>query len=160
MPPIALVLTLAGLVPFIACGFAAVGQSPEPAARMLATLIDYAALILAFSGGMYWALVLLPGAPEGPAVQGRSAQARLAASAVPVLLAWAALVSTRWMPSWIALAVLIGGYVVTLLMERQAGLHAALPRQYVWIRWGFTLVAVAMMTTVLVLRLFGRTIVF
>ena len=160
MPPIALLLTLAAAVPFIACGLAAVGQSPEPAARMLAALIDYAALMLAFSGGMYWALVLLPGAPEGSPTPGRGAQARLAASAVPVLLAWAALISTRWMPSWISLGILIGGYVVTLLMERHAGLHAALPRQHVWIRWGFTLVAVAMMTTVLVLRLFGRTIVF
>lgn len=160
MPPIAIILTLAAVVPYVVCGLAAVGQNPEPANRMLMALIDYAALILAFSGGMYWALALLPGAPEGVTMPGRGAQTRVAAGAVPVLLAWAGLTLAHWLPSWIGLGVLIAGYVVTLLMERQAGLHGALPRQHVWIRWGFTLVAVAMMTTVLVLRLFGRTIVF
>ncbi len=156
MPPVAIFITLLGLLPFVACGLAAVGSNPESADRMLVALIDYAALVLAFSGGIYWALSLLP---SQPAPSGGH-RWRLAFGAVPLLTAWAALLLQAWLASWTALVVLIAGYVITVVTERQTGQHSALPPRYEWLRWGFTIVAVAMMTTVLVLRLFGQTIVF
>ncbi|MGE4044187.1 MAG: DUF3429 domain-containing protein [Acetobacteraceae bacterium] len=155
MPPIAIVLTLLGLVPFIACGLAAIGSNPDPADRMLGALIDYAAIILAFSGGIYWALSLLSTQPEPPPQRWR-----LAFGVVPPLLGWLALLLGAWLAPWIALVVLIAGYILTAVVERQTGQHSTLPRQYVWLRWGFTIVSVAMMTTVLTLRLLGQTIVF
>ena len=80
--------------------------------------------------------------------------------AVPVLLAWAALVIAYEFPAWIALPVLIFGHVAAVLAEYHTGLMADQPRSYVWLRWGFTGVAVAMLTTVLMLRLTGSTIAF
>ena len=159
MPPVAIFITLLGLVPFVACGLAAVGSNPEPADRMLLALIDYAALVLAFSGGIFWALSLLPTQPVTPSPLGNH-RIRMAFGAVPLLIAWAALLLQAWLASWAALAVLIVGYVITVVAERQTGQHGALPPRYEWLRWGFTIVAVAMMTTVLVLRLFGQTLVF
>lgn len=155
MPPIAILLTLAGLVPYVVCGLGAVGQSPDWADRMLALLIDYASLVLAFLGGTYWSLALLPSA-----AQDRPVHLRLASGAVPLLLGWAALILAQFLASWMALGVLIAGHVATLVMERQTGQHDALPRHHAWLRWTFALVAIAMMTTVLVLRLLGSTIVF
>lgn len=159
MPPVAIFITLLGLVPFVACGLAAVGANPEQADRMLLALIDYAALVLAFSGGIFWALSLLPTQPVTPSPLGGH-RVRLAFGAVPLLIAWAALLLQAWLASWAALAVLIAGYVITVVAERQTGQHGALPPRYEWLRWGFTIIAVAMMTTVLVLRLFGQTLVF
>ena len=63
MPTIALPLGLLALAPFLWFGLGAVGPVPETAERMLMALIDYAALVLAFFGGVHWGgLALVPGA--------------------------------------------------------------------------------------------------
>jgi Protein of unknown function (DUF3429) len=62
MPAIAIAFSLLGLVPLVFFAFGAVGHIPETAERMLVSLIDYAALVLSFSGGVHWGLALLPGA--------------------------------------------------------------------------------------------------
>jgi hypothetical protein len=51
MPPVAILLSIASMVPFVVCGLAAAGPHAEPADRMLAALTGYAALMLAFAGG-------------------------------------------------------------------------------------------------------------
>lgn len=155
MPPAAILLTIVSMIPFVACGLAAAGPHAEPADRMLAALIGYAALMLAFAGGLYWALTLL--SRDRPAPGGVRP---ILTGAVPVLLAWAALVIAYEFPAWIALPVLIFGHAAAVLAEYHAGLMADQPRSYVWLRWGFTGVAVAMLTTVLMLRLTGSTIAF
>lgn len=154
MPPIAILLTIIGLLPFVACGLSALGQDAATADRMLAVLIEYAALVLAFSGGVQWAQALLPA--EGVFA---NRTLRLLLGAAPLAIAWAVLALLHWLPFWIALAVLIACYIALPLLERQTGQHAALSARYVWLRWGFTAVAVAMLTTVLVLRVLGQTIV-
>ena len=68
MPPIAVLLSLLGLGPFVFFAFGAVGHIPESAEHMLVGLIDYSALILSFAGGVHWGLALLPGAVR-PAVR-------------------------------------------------------------------------------------------
>ena len=62
MPAIVIALSLLGLVPFVFFALGAVGHIPETAEHMLVGLIDYAALILAFAGGVHWGLALVPGA--------------------------------------------------------------------------------------------------
>lgn len=159
MPLIAILVTIAGLLPFVILAFAAVGANPEPATRMMGALLDYAALVLAFSGGSYWAAALLTPQPVID-VSPQSRRWRLMFGAVPLVLAWVGLMLSQWLAAWIGLLVLIVGYIVTVVTEHQSGLLAAMPARYTWLRWGFTAVAVAMLTTVLVLRLFGQTIVF
>ena len=84
MPTIVLPLSLLGLVPLIVFACGAVGHIPETAERMLIALIDYAALILAFAGGVHWGLALLPDALR-PTL-------RFTAGVVPMIVAWTALV--------------------------------------------------------------------
>ncbi|MDR3530493.1 MAG: DUF3429 domain-containing protein [Rhodopila sp.] len=152
MPTIAIPLSLLGLVPFIffACG--AVGPVAESAARMEAALIDYAALILAFAGGVHWGLALLPGAARS--------SLRVAAGVLPLIVAWVALVLAQMIAPWVALAVLIIGYLGTVLTEHRAAGRSLIPARYVWLRWGFSFVALVMMGMVLILRGVGQTIVF
>ena len=52
------------------------------------------------------------------------------------------------------------GYLATVLTEHRAAQRLLVPSRYVWIRWGFSVVAMVMMVMVLVLRGIGQTIVF
>jgi hypothetical protein len=60
--------------------------------------------------------------------------------------------------NWIALMVLIGAYIGALLIEQEGARRGLVATHYLWLRWGFTIVAVAMLITVLTLRLLGQTI--
>ena len=55
---------------------------------------------------------------------------------------------------------LIAAFIGAMLAEQEASRRALLPPRYLWVRWGFTLVAVAMLVTVLTLRLLDQTIRF
>lgn len=152
MPAIAIPLSLLGLIPLIAFACGAVGHIPETAERMLVALIDYAALVLAFAGGVHWGLALLPGAVR-PSL-------RISAGVLPMIVAWVGLAMAQFVAPPVGLAVLIAGYLATVLTEHRAARRLLVPPHYVWLRWGFSLVAVAMMAVVLVLRSVGQTIVF
>jgi hypothetical protein len=152
MPVIAIAFSLLGLVPLVFFAFGAVGHIPETAERMLVSLIDYAALILSFAGGVHWGLALLPGAVR-PSV-------RFGAGVLPLIVAWVGLVVAQMVSPTVALAVLILGYLATVLTEHRAAQKLLVPSGYVWIRWGFSVVGIAMMVMVLVLRGVGQTIVF
>ncbi|MEA2792548.1 MAG: hypothetical protein QOG73_4954 [Acetobacteraceae bacterium] len=152
VPAIAILLSLLGLLPVIFFAFGAVGVIPETAERMLISLIDYAALILAFSGGVHWGLGLAPEAAR-PAL-------RLGAGVLPLVIAWVGLVLSQFLSPSIALLLLIVGYLATVLTEHRAAQRLLVPPHYVWMRWGFSIVTVVMMVMVLVLRGVGQTIVF
>jgi hypothetical protein len=152
MPAIAIAFSLLGLVPLVFFAFGAVGHIPETAERMLVSLIDYAALILSFSGGVHWGLALLPGAVRP--------SARFGVGVLPLIVAWVGLVLGQMVSPTVALAVLIVGYLAMLLTEHQAAQRLLVPSGYLWIRWGFSVVSMVMMVMVLVLRGIGQTIVF
>lgn len=152
MPTIALPLGLLALLPFIGLGLGAVGHIPATAELMLIALIDYAALILTFAGGVHWGLALVPEAAR-PGV-------RIVAGSLPLIVAWVVLFSAQMVSPSIALALLIVGYLATVLTEHRAARLLLVPPRYVWLRWGVTLVALVMMVMVLILRSLGKTIVF
>jgi Protein of unknown function (DUF3429) len=152
MPLIALLLSLFGLVPFIFFALGAVGHIPETAEHMLVGLIDYAALILAFAGGVHWGLALVPGVVR-PSV-------RFGAGVLPLIVGWVGLAMAQMVSPSVALVVLILGYLATVLTEHRAAGRQLVPPRYVWLRWGISVVAVSMMVMVLILRGIGQTIVF
>jgi hypothetical protein len=152
MPAIAIPLTLLGLVPFVLFAFGAVSPNLISAEHMLVALIDYAALILAFAGGVHWGLALPPGALRP--------NLRFGVGVLPLIVAWVALVLAQMVAPSVALAVLIAGYLATVLTEHRASQRLLAPPRYVWTRWGFTIVAVVLMVMVLILRGVGQTIVF
>ena len=152
MPPIIIPLTLLGLVPLIVFACGAVGHMPQTAELMLIALIDYAALILAFAGGVHWGLAMAP--------ESARPTMRVSAGVLPMILGWIGLVLAQLVAPSVALAVLIAGYLATVLTEHRAAKRSLMPSGYMWMRWVFTVVAVAMMAMVLTLRALGQTIVF
>lgn len=157
MPVSAILLSILGLAPFIGCGLAALSPHPATAAHMLTALMAWAALVLAFIGGLHWGLVLRD--TESPAAPPRLPHARIGAAVLPLILGWIALLLPLVVADWLGLLLLIATYIGTALAEHRYSTRMLLPSRYLWLRWGFTIVAVAMLTTVLTLRLLGQTIV-
>jgi hypothetical protein len=155
MPLIAILLSILGLVPLVGCALGALGPDPTVASRMLQALIGYAALVLAFAGGIHWGLELQT--PQTNRLVGRL---RLAIPAIALLAAWAALLLPLVVAPASALIVLIAAYLGAILVEQRAAAYGALPQRYLWLRWGFTIPAIAMLITVFTLRLLGQTIEF
>jgi hypothetical protein len=155
MPVLAVLLSVLGLVPFIVCGLGALGPNPVTAARMLTTLIDYAALVLAFAAGIHWGFELQ--SPQENRIIGR---ARLGIAAAALTVGWIAIVLPIVTAAWLSLVVLIAAYIGSVLVEQEAAKRGLMPPYYLWLRWGFTIIAAAMLVTVLTLQLLGQTIVF
>lgn len=155
MPWLAILLSVLGLVPFIVCGLGALGADPIASGRMLSALLGYAAVTLAFTGGLHWGFEL-QSQQQDSFVQ----RARLGLGVLPPLAGWIALLLPLVAAPWIALVVLIAAYIATVLAEQEAAKRDLVPTRYLWLRWGFTFIAVAMMVTVLTLRLLGQTIGF
>jgi uncharacterized protein DUF3429 len=152
MSPIAISLSVLGLVPLIYFAIGAVGPIPGSAELSLVSLIDYAAVVLAFAGGVHWGLALAPGATR-PGL-------RFGAGVLPLIVAWGSVVVAQMVAPTVALAVLVVAYLATVLTEHRASRRLLVPSNYVWMRWGFTVVALAMMIMVMVLRGVGHTIGF
>jgi Protein of unknown function (DUF3429) len=153
MPFPALLFSLIGLAPFIGCGLAALGPHAGATEPWLQAFIGYAAVILSFVGGVYWGFILRePGAPPN--------NARIGLAIVPLLFGWAALVASVVVAYWLALLVLIAGYILAIAIGHQGSQRGLIPGRYLWLHWTFTIVAVAMLTTVVTLRLLGQTIAF
>ena len=157
MPISAIMLSILALAPFIGCGLAALGPHGATADRMLTALICWGALVLAFTGGIHWGLVLRETKP--PSASDWHPNARVGLAALPPMLGWIALLLPLVAAAWLALLLLIATYIAALASEHRWMRAYALPARYLWLRWGFTVVAVAMLTTVMTLRLLGQTIV-
>jgi hypothetical protein len=156
MPLLAVVLGVAGLIPFVVCGLGALSVDVATATRMMAALIGYGAVILSFLGGVHWGFAFSADAPEPPAGN-RLMRGRLVLGVLPSLIGWFALLLQVMLLSWTALAVLIAGFIATLVVEHQASRRLLIPQAgYIWLRWGLTVVVVAMLVTVLTLRMLGQ----
>ncbi len=149
---LATLLGLAGLLPFIVCGFAAVGQSTTWG---LPALVGYGAVMLGFLGAVHWGLALAP-QPQGAAAPPEVERARLLLGAIPALVGWVALL----VPRWVGLVVLIAGFVGVLVVEVAGHKRLLVPPGYMWLRWILSVVVIAILITVLVLRLIGARLLF
>ncbi|MBX5472453.1 MAG: DUF3429 domain-containing protein [Acetobacteraceae bacterium] len=160
LPRLAVALWLAGLLPILGCAIAAARISPSQANPWLHPLLFYSALALSFGGGVHWGFALDPNAsapPEGDAAKPR--RPGLVIGILPLLIAWAGLALIA-VSEELALALLIGGFIATLVVEEQGYRRGAVPFGFLWLRRVFTVVAVALLATVLVLRLIGARITF
>jgi hypothetical protein len=159
VPALAWLLGLAGLLPFLGAGLLALRADPVAAARGLAALIAYGAVILAFLGGVHWGVALAE--PVGyPAPQTAGLQrARLALGVVPSLVGWLALLLPMALPAptgpWAGLALLVVGFAGTTTVESRAARRGLLPRHYMLLRWLLSAGVVIILLTVLILRLLG-----
>ncbi len=150
LPPVALALGLAGLLPFLGCGLGALGMwQPE---AMLLALVAYGAVILAFLGGVHWGFAL----PSTLADRSH----RLALSVVPSLIGWVAILLALLVSGEVALLLLAGGFAVTLVVETRIAAAGQMPEGYMGLRWMLSLVVLTVLVGVAFVRFFGGKIIF
>jgi hypothetical protein len=151
-PGPAILLGVAGLLPFLALALAALSRPEPEATHFLTWLIAYGAVILSFLGAVQWGFVL--GAEQPP-----RAGMRLSLGVVPALLGWAAIWLGDSDVPVAGIGLLIASFLAVAVTERSFFIRGWLPRFYLWLRYLLTLVVVLILATVLTLRLLGARIV-
>ena len=160
LPPIAILLGLAGLIPFVACALAAVSRPDDEAARWLGALVAYGAVILAFLGGVHWGLVLRLPVEAAPLPRSRGESAQLALGVAPSLIGWLALLLVLLVLPQVALGVLIAGFIGTAIAEDQLRRKNLVPLSYMALRLGLTMAVSVVLITVFTLMAIGAKIIF
>jgi hypothetical protein len=136
IPPAALLLGLAGLVPFLVTAIQiATGWpfGPRLTGPALFHLGAYGACILSFMGGVQWGLAVAAGA------SGFDAFRRYGLSVLPALLAWAGL----YAGARHGLLLLAFGFAVLLAFDLAAVARGEAPRWYGHLRCGLTAVVLS-----------------
>ena len=153
LPALAILLGILGLIVFIVCGLGAVSARWQGSApQLLAALTSFGAVILGALGGVHWGFALGDEA-------GRGERPRLVLGAVPVLIGWVALLVALVAPVEVTIAVLIAGFIAAALLDTSLRRQGFVPPGYLTFRWALTVAVVALLATVLVLRLAGARIV-
>ncbi len=156
-PGLVVALGVAGLIPFALCGLGAVVTDQPYAGRALLALVAYGAVVLSFVGAVHWGLLM--GLPEPGVTDAYLPRARLLWGIAASLIGWVSVLAYLWVAPSIALAVLIAGFVVMLVLEVGWNRRDLLPAGYMALRWVLSVVVVAILATVLVLHLFSARVV-
>ena len=149
LPPLAIILGIAGILPFAAFGIGAVGEAPAAALTATRGLVGYGAVILAFLGGVHWGFTL-----DEPELA-RFVRARLTLGVVPALIGWAAVLVSLVSEPALGLVILVAGFIATVVVEWRAHRLGLVPGGYMVMRWGISVIVIALLTAVLVVRLIG-----
>ncbi len=149
LPPLAVILGAAGIIPFVILGVASLGGNPQSALTATRGLVGYGAVILAFLGGVHWGFALEEQS------DGRALRQRLGLGVVPSLIGWAAIFGSVIADPALSLAILIAGFIAVVVTEWRAHRRGLVPGGYMVMRWVVSVIVIALLTTVLVLRLFG-----
>lgn len=164
--PMVLLLGFLGLIPFVVTAYLASAWRSPSDAQALTALLTYSAVILSFLGAVHWGFALaeppqsLAGLAPLPRSQDPAHKPRLVLGVVPALIGWGALLIGLLIPApAIALCVLIAGFLVTNIAEHAGHRRGWMPGTYLWLRWILTVIVVALLVTVLVLRIFGARII-
>ncbi len=150
LPPLALILGLAGLIPFVAASLGATLQTGDGADRAVLALSAYAAVILAFLGGVHWGFALVDGA---------AVRARLGLGVVPSLIGWLGLLVTFSGLPVVGLAIMAAGFVALTIVEARATARGLMPRGYMWLRWVLSTVVIVCLVSVCLVRTLGGPVV-
>lgn len=155
LPTVAMLLGIAGLVPFVACSLGALTSTPPGSDRMLLALIAYGGVILAFLGGVHWGF----GLDAAGTVPADIQRARFGLGVVPALIGWVALLVALVGFERVALAVLVAGFIATTIAEARASQQGYVPKGYMGLRWVLSVVVLVLLVSVwLVLILHGRVV--
>jgi hypothetical protein len=153
LPPLAVIIGIAGLVPFFLSALVAVRADPVSEHFGTMALITYGAVILSFLGAVHWGFVI-----EGAREPAESL--RLALGVLPALVGWGAILLGLIAQPALALGVLIAGFAGTVVVEQRARHRELIPRAYIILRWGLTVVVVGLLATVLCVRILGVRLTF
>lgn len=155
LPTIATLLGIAGLIPFVLCSLGALTLPGDDAGRALLALLAYAAVILAFLGGVHWGFGLDPtGSP--PAIVQRN---RFLLGVAPSLIGWAGLLLAFYGLPQTGLLLVSAGFIGVTVMEARASRAGWMPKGYMGLRWILSSVVIVLLVSVwLVLTLGGKVV--
>ncbi|MCX2560283.1 DUF3429 domain-containing protein [Acetobacter farinalis] len=155
LPFVAVVLALAGLLPFLLCACGIVFYaSGVPIPNLMMAFVSYGAVSLAFFGAVHWGLALEPAPVIITSGADRLNLIRIALGVVPAFVGWvAACMAFAWAPV-VGVAILAVAVPLLALVERQGWRMGALPSGYMGLRWIITAVTEACLLVVLMARLF------
>ncbi len=153
LPPLAPILGIAGILPFAAFSIAAVGAAPDSALTATRGLVGYGAVILAFLGGVHWGFTL-----DEPELA-RYVRVRLTLGVVPSLIGWAAILASLVSEPALGLAILVAGFIATIVIEWRGHRLGLVPGGYMLMRWGISVVVIALLVAVLVVRVIGGRVI-
>jgi hypothetical protein len=147
LPLLAVILGLAGIIPFIVCGLGSVSASFVGAQIAVQLLLAYGAGVLSFLGGIHWGTAL---------ATDESGRQRLSLGVLPGLLGWLTLaVSYYTGRATVGIALLIVLFIAAAAAEWKGHLLGGIPSGYIVLRIAVTVAVVAILTTVMVLRIVG-----
>ena len=157
LPTIAMLLGIAGLIPFVGCSLGALTYEPPANERFLLALTAYGAVILAFLGGVHWGFGLDAAGQVPTPVQ----RARFGLGVLPSLLGWLALLIAFLGLPLAALMVLAFGFIATTVVEARGSRAGYVPRGYMGLRWVLSAIVIVFLVSVwLVLLLHGRVVLW
>ena len=155
LPLIAILLGVAGLIPFAAGGLAAVSLTGDAGRVALLALAAYGAVILAFLGGVHWGIGLEAGSTQTVAAQ----RARFGLGVLPSLAGWAGLLAAIAGLPKTGLTILAAGFVALTIAEARGARSGLVPTGYMALRWVLSVVViVCLVSVILVLSLGGHVI--
>jgi hypothetical protein len=143
LPILATLLGVAGLLPFLGAGLAALGPQGD---RAMMALIAYGAVILSFLGGVHWGFAL-----QDPSDRGQ--RPRLLLGVAPSLVGWVALLLAMAVEAEAGLALLVLGVLGATIVEARAQRAGLMPRGYMALRYGLSGIVILLLVLVLFLRL-------
>jgi hypothetical protein len=157
---VAVLLAVAGLIPFICVG-AVVLLDPLDTPIAIQVLISYGAVILSFVGAVHWGFALrdtahpLPGAEMTPAMLGYERQL-LGFGVVPALIGWVALLAMiHFAAPGLAVALLLLGFFLTVVVETIGKGRGVVAGNYLVLRWAISIVVMLILLLVLFAVLSG-----
>lgn len=130
LPRFAIVLGVAGLLPFLATLVVAWVAPAGLRALALGGLVAYGAVILSFLGAVHWGFAIC-----APIEDAGAARARYGLGVVPALIGWVALL----LPAWAGLWLLALALPAVAAVESWAALRGLVPPGYLALRWGLSL---------------------
>jgi hypothetical protein len=154
LPVLAIILTIAGILPFILFGLEATAANTVTSQVSAYALIGYGAVILSFLGGVHWGFTL--------AIEHDPAERpRLLLGVLPGLIGWGALAATLYAQApALGLLLLVGAFVLTVVAEWHGHRRGWVPGGYIGMRIAATAVVVLVLTTVTGIRLIGGHLFF
>jgi hypothetical protein len=157
---IAVLLSVAGLIPFIAAG-GVILLDPLDSAVAIQVMICYGAVILSFLGAVHWGFALRDtahpagGVPLTPVALGAERQLLLFGVA-PALIAWVALLLLlHFAAPALALFLLLVGFFLTIVIETIGRGRNVVASNYLAMRWGVSIVVLLIMVASLFAVLSG-----
>jgi len=160
---VAVLLTLAGAIPFLFLG-ALILLDPLASQTAIEVLISYGAVILSFVGAVHWGFALrdsahpVNGAPLTPAVLGAERDL-LVFGIAPAIIGWLALsLMLHFNRPGLALFVLLAGFFATIVVETIGRGRGVVAGNYLALRWAVSVIVLLVLVFVLFAVLSGMRV--